>query len=31
MQAPDHCDEIIHLINHVLGDLSDGHRRSAGG
>jgi len=25
MQAPDHCDEIIHLIDHVLGDLPAGH------
>jgi anti-anti-sigma factor len=32
MQAPDHCDEIIHLIDNVLGDLSAGHdaSRSAG-
>jgi len=28
MQAPDHCDEIIHLIDHVLGDLSAGHDAS---
>jgi anti-anti-sigma factor len=25
MQAPDHCDEIIHLIDPVLDDLSAGH------
>ena len=28
MQAPDHCDEIIHLIDNVLGDLSAGHDAS---
>jgi anti-anti-sigma factor len=28
MQAADHCDKIIHLIDHVLGDLSAGHDAS---
>jgi anti-anti-sigma factor len=28
MQAPDHCDEVIRLIDDVLGDLSAGHDAS---
>jgi anti-anti-sigma factor len=28
MQAPDHCGEIIHLIDHVLGELSACHDAS---